>query len=141
MLTLRAGAVGLNLAHANHVVFGSPCLDTSLRKQAIGCALVTCVTYPSLRPCPRYVRYIPTVHTWHTLHRDTRGHDKQAIGRCHRMGQSRPVRVTTLALARTVEEVALGLLQRDLPPRSINGNEVTDQQELRLIALCEAALA
>ena len=67
---------------------------------------------------------------------------KQAVGRCHRMGQLRPVRVTTLAVRGTVEEAALALMHRDdLPSRvGANGNEVTDQYTLRLAALEERAL-
>ena len=68
---------------------------------------------------------------------------KQAVGRCHRMGQARPVTVTTLCLAGTAEEEALALLHReDLPPRyAPNGREVSDQHTLRLAALEERALA
>jgi hypothetical protein len=35
VLTLRAGSVGLNLTAASRVVFVSPCLDASVRRQAI----------------------------------------------------------------------------------------------------------
>ena len=88
-----AGAVGHNLTCASRVVFASPCLDTSVRKQA--------------------------------------------VGRCHRMGQVRPVVVTTLALAGTVEEAALDVMHRDdLPPRfAPNGTELRDQESLRLAAV------
>ena len=98
VITLRAGAVGHNLTCASRVVFASPCLDTSVRKQA--------------------------------------------VGRCHRMGQVRPVVVTTLALAGTVEEAALDVMHRDdLPPRfAPNGTELRDQESLRLAALEDAAL-
>ncbi len=94
VLTLRAGAVGLNLSCANHVVFAAPCLETSVRKQA--------------------------------------------IGRCHRMGQTRPVTVTTLAMAGTLEEAAVSLLHDDHPARTINRDLVTDQDTLRLAALVDA---
>lgn len=98
VLTLRVGAVGLNLACASHVIFASPCLDASLRKQA--------------------------------------------VGRCHRMGQTRAVKVTTLAMAETVEERALDVMHReDLPcMRCENGDLVTDQYTLRLAALAKWTL-
>ena len=98
VLTLRVGAVGLNLASASRVIFAAPCLDTSLRRQA--------------------------------------------VGRCHRMGQTRPVTVTTLAMQGTVEEAALGLMHReDLPIRyAPNGDEVRDQHTLRLAAIEEVCL-
>ena len=52
MITLRVGAVGLNLTAASRVVFLTPCLDPALRRQA--------------------------------------------IGRCHRIGQKLPVKVTRI---------------------------------------------
>jgi hypothetical protein len=99
VLTLRIGATGLNLDAASQVVFVSPCLDASLRKQA--------------------------------------------VARCYRMGQRRAVNVTTLAMAGTVEEDTLAILERDdLPPRyTANGTEVTDQNTLRLWALAEHAIS
>ena len=99
VLTLRIGATGLNLDAASQVVFVSPCLDASLRKQA--------------------------------------------IARCYRMGQRRAVNVATLAMAGTVEEDTLAILERDdLPPRyTANGTEVTDQNTLRLWALAEHAIS
>ena len=36
MLSLRAGAVGLNLTAASHVVLLEPCLNPALEQQAIG---------------------------------------------------------------------------------------------------------
>ncbi|KAJ1461650.1 hypothetical protein M885DRAFT_420769, partial [Pelagophyceae sp. CCMP2097] len=36
----------------------------------------------------------------------------QAVGRVHRIGQMRPVRVTTLAVRGTHEEHALGLVEK-----------------------------
>ena len=99
VLTLRIGATGLNLDAASQIVFVSPCLDASLRKQA--------------------------------------------VARCYRMGQRRAVNVTTLAMAGTVEEDTLTILERDdLPPRyTANGTEVTDQNTLRLWALAEHAIS
>ena len=58
------------------------------------------------------------------------------------MGQTRPVVVTTLALAGTVEEAALSVMYRDdLPPRlAPSGAELRDQEALRLAAIEETVL-
>ena len=99
VLTLRAGAVGLNLTAANHVVFMAPCLDPSLRRQA--------------------------------------------IARCHRIGQLKKVYVTTLAVAGTLEDTALDLMDIELPPREVagfGGGAQTNQVVLRTAALFEREL-
>ena len=103
---------------------GADALVITLRAGAVGHNLTCASRVVFLAPC---------------LDTSTR---KQAVGRCHRMGQTRPVVVTTLALAGTVEEAALGVMYRDdLPPRlAPSGAELRDQEALRLAAIEEAVL-
>ena len=66
----------------------------------------------------------------------------QAIGRCQRMGQRRPVTCTTLALSGTVEEKALVLMNEvSMPVRQCSRTRATisDQRALRWAALEEMA--
>mmetsp|Transcript_24426 Transcript_24426/g.58814 ORF Transcript_24426/g.58814 Transcript_24426/m.58814 type:complete len:1025 (+) Transcript_24426:139-3213(+) len=58
--------------------------------------------------------------------------DQQAMDRCHRMGQTRPVRVIKLATASTVDEKVLGVAQRKLEQQAVllgqGGKQSRDSQ-------------
>jgi len=66
LLSLRAGAVGLNLTAASHVILLEPCLNPAL--------------------------------------------EEQAIGRVHRLGQTKPTTVKRLIVASSVEERMLSVV-------------------------------
>jgi superfamily II DNA or RNA helicase len=70
LLSMRAGAVGINLTQANHVIVLEPCLNKAL--------------------------------------------EDQAIGRVHRMGQTREVHVWKVACLNTVEEKILKLQEQKM---------------------------
>eukprot|EP00752_Nemacystus_decipiens_P018369 g16478.t1 len=93
LLSVRAGAVGINLTQANHVFLLEPLLNLAL--------------------------------------------EKQAIGRVHRLGQTRPVTVTKLVLADSVETRILAMQERQAndggsagssskAPSGISGNLARD---------------
>ncbi|KAH8065115.1 helicase [Aureococcus anophagefferens] len=66
---------------------------------------------------------------------------KQAVGRAHRLGQTREVRVAVLAVEGTHEETALALLDARLPPRDLGNGLEQDQAKLKLHALADATLS
>ena len=66
---------------------------------------------------------------------------RQAVGRAHRLGQTREVRVAVLAVEGTHEETALALLDARLPPRDLGNGLEQDQAKLKLHALADATLS
>mmetsp|Transcript_3427 Transcript_3427/g.3555 ORF Transcript_3427/g.3555 Transcript_3427/m.3555 type:complete len:386 (+) Transcript_3427:1-1158(+) len=78
LLSMRAGAVGVNLTQANHVVVMEPCLNTAL--------------------------------------------EEQAIGRVHRIGQTREVHIYRLACRDSIEERILWSQQINRGARSQNNS-------------------
>ncbi|KAJ8601930.1 hypothetical protein CTAYLR_004434 [Chrysophaeum taylorii] len=63
---------------------------------------------------------------------------KQAVGRCHRIGQVKPVSVFVLAVEGTHEEKSLDLANATLPPKDLGRGMVEhDQVRLRTAALVD----
>eukprot|EP00903_Cladosiphon_okamuranus_P014611 g13549.t1 len=83
LLSVRAGAVGINLTQANHIFLLEPLLNLAL--------------------------------------------EKQAIGRVHRLGQTRPVTVTKLVLENSVETRILAMQERQASGSGSAGSSSTAQ--------------
>ena len=45
----------------------------------------------------------------------------QAVARCHRIGQTKQVKVVTMATKDTLEETALPILKKDYQPKNVEG--------------------
>ena len=80
LLSIRAGACGINLTQANQVFLLEPCLNPAL--------------------------------------------EAQAIGRVHRMGQTREVCITRLVMQRSVEERILEAQKASLLPEKPRDDEI-----------------
>ncbi|CAN0030272.1 unnamed protein product, partial [Ectocarpus fasciculatus] len=84
LLSVRAGAVGINLTQANNVFLLEPMLNLAL--------------------------------------------EKQAIGRVHRLGQTRPVTVTKLVLADSVETRILAMQKKQASGGGTSGSSLSKAQ-------------
>ncbi|EMD31673.1 hypothetical protein CERSUDRAFT_88802 [Gelatoporia subvermispora B] len=126
LISLKAGALGLNLTVANNVYLMDPCVDL--------------ITHPALAPSANI--YI-SIHSqmvagkWsivdvllHGLTSKQEGIESQAIDRCNRIGQTKPVHVYQLIAENTVEAKVIDIQEEKkmLIKHAFSGIKTTETQ-------------